>query len=122
MRIGIWKKLVSLVIDINKNTLSDHTERFIAAGLSLDFLNKMAKAVAALQSAGYEPYDQLYGYVMHGNDQYITRHGGARDIVKKMDVKDIKTFLKHYRLNKWKNIADSINPLPEREAGLLFIH
>lgn len=66
-----------MVIDINKNTLSDHTERFIAAGLSLDFLSKMAKAVAALQSAGYEPYDQLYGYVMHGNDQYITRHGGA---------------------------------------------
>ena len=97
---GTRKKLVSVVIDINKNTLSDHTERFIAAGLSLDFLNKMAKAVAALQSAGYEPYDQLYGYVMHGNDQYITRHGGAREIVTKMDVKDIKTFLKYYKSNE----------------------
>lgn len=94
---GTRKKLVSVVIDINKNTLSDQTERFIAAGLSLDFLSKMAKAVAALQSAGYEPYDQLYGYVMHGNGQYITRHGGAREIVTKMDVKDIKTFLKFYR-------------------------
>ena len=97
---GTRKKLVSVVIDINKNTLSDHTERFIAAGLSLDFLNKMAKAVAALQSAGYEPYDQLYGYVMHGNDQYITRHGGAREIVTKMDIKDIKTFLKYYKSNE----------------------
>lgn len=94
---GTRKKLVSVVIDINKNTLSDQTERFIAAGLSLDFLSKMAKAVAALQSAGYEPYDQLYGYVMHGNGQYITRHGGAREIVTKMDVKDIKIFLKFYR-------------------------
>lgn len=89
-----------MVIDINKNTLSDHTERFIAAGLSLDFLNKMAKAVAALQSAGYEPYDQLYGYVMHGNDQYITRYGGAREIVKNMNINDIKIFLKHYSLKK----------------------
>ena len=89
-----------MVIDINKNTLSDHTERFIAAGLSLDFLSKMAKAVVALHSAGYEPYDQLYGYVMHGNDQYITRHGGAREIVKKLNIKDIKIFLKHYSLNK----------------------
>ena len=97
---GTRKKLVSVVIDINKNTLSDHTERFIAAGLSLDFLNKMAKVISALQSAGYEPYDQLYGYFMHGNDQYITRHGGAREIVTKMDVKDIKIFLKYYKSNE----------------------
>lgn len=92
--------MVSLVVDINKNTLSDHTERFIAAGLSLEFLCEMTKVVAALNTAGYDPYDQLYGYVKHGNNLYITRRGGARDIVKKMDVKDIKTFLKHYRLNK----------------------
>ena len=30
----------------------------------------MTKAVDALQAAGYEPYDQPYGYAMHGNDQY----------------------------------------------------
>lgn len=89
-----------MVIDINKNTLSDHTERFIAAGLSLDFLSKMAKVISALQSAEYEPYDQLYGYVMHGNDQYITRYGGAREIVKNMNINDIKIFLKHYSLKK----------------------
>jgi uncharacterized protein (UPF0297 family) len=92
--------LVSLVIDINKNALSDHTERFLAAGLSLEFLCEMTKVVAALKTAGYDPYDQLYGYVIHGNDLYITRRGGAREIVEKMNVKDIKIFLKHYRLNK----------------------
>ena len=32
-------------------------------------------------------------------EQYITRHGGAREIVTKMDVKDIKLFLKHYKMN-----------------------
>jgi hypothetical protein len=37
---------------------------------------------------------------MYGNDQYITRHGGAREIVTKMDVKDIKIFLKHYKEHK----------------------
>lgn len=90
----------SLVIDINKNTSFDHTERFIAAGLSLDFLSRIAKAVSALQFAGYENYDQLYGYVIHANDLYIARRGGARVIVEKMDVKDIKTFLRHHSLNK----------------------
>ena len=89
-----------MVIELNKNSISDHTECYRAAGLSLEFLGEMAKAVSALQAAGYEPYDQLYGYVMHENDQYITRFGGAREIVTKMDVKDIKIFLKHYTDHK----------------------
>ena len=86
-----------MVIELNRNPLSDNTERYRAVGLSLEFLNEMAKAVAALQAAGYEPYDQLYGYVLHENDQYITRHVGAREIITKMDMNDIRTFLKHYR-------------------------
>ena len=89
--------MVVMVIELNRNPLSDHTERYRAVGLSLEFLNEMAKAVAALQAAGYEPYDQLYGYVLYENDQYITRHGGAREIITKMDMNDIRTFLKHYR-------------------------
>jgi len=49
-----------MVTELNKNPISDHTERYRAAGLSLEFLREMAKAVSALQAAGYEPYDQLY--------------------------------------------------------------
>ncbi len=82
---------------MKKYLISDHTERYAAAGLSLEFLAEMSKAVDALQSAGYEPYDQLYGYAMHGNERYITRFGGARGIVTKMDMKDIRIFLKHYK-------------------------
>ena len=86
-----------MVIELNRNPLSDQTEQYLAAGLSRDFLQEMAKAVSALQAAGYEPYGQLYGYAIHGNDQYIARHGGAREIVTKMDGKDIKLFMKHYK-------------------------
>ena len=50
---SIWsiaqgKKLVNMVIEMNKNPLSDHTERYRAAGLSLEFLGEMAKAVSAM--------------------------------------------------------------------------
>ena len=86
-----------MVIDQKKNPISDNTERYRAAGLSLAFLGEMEKVVSALQTAGYEPYDQLYGYTRHGKYEYITRFGGARDIVTKMDAKDIKIFLKHYK-------------------------
>ena len=89
-----------MVIRLNKKYILRQTEQYQAAGLTQDFLTEMSKVVSALQAAGYEPYDQLYGYAMHGNDQYITRHGGAREIVTKMDVKDIKIFLKHYKEHK----------------------
>ena len=89
-----------MVIRLNKKYILRQTEQYQAAGLTQDFLTEMSKVVSALQAAGYEPYDQLYGYAMHGNDQYITRFGGAREIVTKMDVKDIKIFLKHYKNHK----------------------
>ena len=89
-----------MVIRLNKKYILRQTEQYQAAGLTQDFLTEMSKVVSALQAAGYEPYDQLYGYAMHGNDRCITRHGGAREIVTKMDVKDIKIFLKHYKEHK----------------------
>ena len=47
----------------------------------------MATAISTMQTAGYEPYDQLYGYVLHENDQYITRQGGAREIITRMGLR-----------------------------------
>ena len=85
---------------MKKYLISDHTERYTEAGLSFEFLAEITKAVNALQSAGYEPYEQLYGYTMYGNAQYITRSGGAREIVTKMDIKDIKIFLKYYKKHR----------------------
>lgn len=49
-----------------------------------EFVREMAKAVAA----------------MRGNDQYLTRFGDAREIVTKMDMKEIRIFLKHYKEHK----------------------
>ena len=93
----IRKKMVAMVIELNKNPVLDQTERYRAAGLSLEFIREMEKVVAAIESVGHTPYDQLYGYVMSENDQYITRHGGAREIVTNMDIDDIKAFLKQYK-------------------------
>ena len=90
-----------MVIILNKKHILRQTEQYQAAGLTQDFLTEKSKVVSALQAAGYKPYDQLYGYVMHENDRYITRFDGAREIVTKMDVKDIKIFLKQYKDHKW---------------------
>ena len=41
--------------------------------------------VTVLKDAGYNPYEQLYGYVSTGNEAYITRKGNARDMILKLD-------------------------------------
>ena len=89
-----------MAMELNEIPLSDQTDRYMEVGLPPDFIGEMAKVIAAMQTAGYDPYDQLFGYAVHGNEQYITRFGGAREIVKKMNVKDIKIFLKRYKEQK----------------------
>ena len=37
--------------------------------------------INALIKAGYDPYDQLYGYVSTGESAYITRQDNARALV-----------------------------------------
>ena len=41
--------------------------------------------INALRKAGYDPYDQLYGYVSTGESAYITRQDNARALVLDMD-------------------------------------
>ncbi len=86
-----------MVIQMNGQHLSDHTERYKDTGLAPAFLAEMAQVVEALKATGYEPFDQLTGYVRTGNELYITRHGNARELVKTMDKQNIKTYLKHYK-------------------------
>lgn len=54
------------------------------------------KIVTALKSARYDPYEQLTGYVTTGQKNYITRQDGAREMVLKLDIEQIKDFLKTY--------------------------
>ena len=50
-----------------------------------EFLEQAEAAVAAIAAAGYNPYNQLFGYLTSGNEKYITRSGNAREIVKGLD-------------------------------------
>ena len=60
------------------------------------FMAAISEVYSAIQEAGYEPFDQLTGYVRTSNDQYITRRHNARKIVTEMDPEMIKQYLKRY--------------------------
>lgn len=55
--------------------------------------------ISALESKGYNPYHQLYGYVKTGNELYITSKDNARTKIKKLDIADIEQFLKDNNMN-----------------------
>lgn len=63
------------------------------------FEETMERIVAAIRSAGYEPYDQLYGYVKTGDDTYITRSGDARKLIKELDMDRVRCFVEELRIS-----------------------
>lgn len=76
--------------------IRDDTGKYQDPHLDNEFMATMSEVYMALQEAGFEPFDQLTGYVRTGNDQYITRRHNARKIVTEMDPEMIKQYLKRY--------------------------
>ena len=76
--------------------IRDDTGKYQDPHLDNEFMAAMSEVYMALQEAGFEPFDQLTGYVRTGNDQYITRRHNARKIVTEMDPEMIKLYLARY--------------------------
>ena len=71
----------------------------VNAGEQTTFDEEIEIVVAALRDAGFDPFDQLIGYVLTGNELCITRRANARDIVSGMDRGAIKNYL--FKSGKW---------------------
>lgn len=55
----------------------------------------------ALQEKGYNPVNQMVGYIMSGDPTYITSHNGARSLIMKMERDELveemlKTYIAHH--------------------------
>lgn len=55
---------------------------------------ELLEVVDSLIRAGYDPFDQLKGYLESGDPSYITRQNGARDIIERIDEREIRKYLK----------------------------
>ena len=76
--------------------LADDTGQYQDPYLDSVFMAAISEVYLAIQEAGYEPYDQLTGFIRTGNDRYITRNRNARSIIVGMDPELIKLYLKRY--------------------------
>ena len=55
----------------------------------------------ALREKGYNPVNQMVGYIMSGDPTYITSYNGARSLIMKMDRDELveemlKVYIKHH--------------------------
>ena len=61
---------------------------------------KLTVVINAIETAGYNPYAQLTGYMATGDASYITRQGGARTMIRELDETLIKCYLaEHSRMH-----------------------
>jgi len=60
-----------------------------------EFQTIIEEVIASIAAAGFEPYDQLYGYVTTGREEYITRRDNAREKIRNIDPVQLREFVKH---------------------------
>lgn len=52
---------------------------------SLQVRDVLRGVYAALKEKGYNPINQIVGYIMSGDPTYITSHNGARSLIMKVE-------------------------------------
>ena len=62
--------------------------------------NVLSSVYAALTEKGYNPVNQIVGYIMSGDPTYITSHKNARALIMKVERDElVKEMLKSYITN-----------------------
>jgi len=55
----------------------------------------------ALEEKGYQPINQMVGYLLSGDPAYITSHHNARNLIRKLDRDELlEELLRHYLATK----------------------
>ena len=58
------------------------------------FIATMESIVSSIEEKGMDPYEQLYGYLTTGKEEYITRTGNARELIKTLDWSQVYGYVK----------------------------
>lgn len=64
------------------------------------FSQTILEIVEAIKEAGYDPYEQLIGYLQTSQDYYITRKKNARSLIKTLEREQIQQYVSELK-SKW---------------------
>lgn len=66
--------------------MDDYTRKFsIVDDKDVEIYNILATVYQALEEKGYNPINQIVGYILSEDPTYITNHMGARTLIRKLD-------------------------------------
>lgn len=85
-----------------RDTMEDMTRtQFInlKAEKDLSVSQVIEHVYAALKEKGYNPVNQIVGYIMSGDPTYITSHNNARSLIMKVDRDELVEELLKYFIN-----------------------
>lgn len=76
----------------------DYTRKFSVNMNKDDEIRSILSTVyASLQEKGYDPINQLVGYILSEDPTYITNHNNARALIRKIDRDELlQNMLKDY--------------------------
>ena len=55
---------------------------------------RIKEIIQSISDAGFDPFSQLYGYLTTGKEEYITRTGNARELIKKLNWQRVWDYVK----------------------------
>ena len=78
----------------------DFTRKFsLGAQRDLEIKAILSSVYQALQEKGYNPINQIVGYILSEDPTYITTHKNARAMIRKVDRDELLQTLVKYYLN-----------------------
>ena len=75
-----------------------NTQKFIVPSDDKDNMRRILRTVFdALQEKGYNPVNQIVGYLLTEDPTYITNHNNARTLIRKLDRDELlQELVRHY--------------------------
>ena len=69
----------------------------VASDKELEMFQIMSQVYASLKENGYDPINQLVGYILSEDPTYITNRNNARGLIRKIDRDELlRTLVKSY--------------------------
>ena len=82
--------------------MSDYTRRFdIPADDTLDIREILSQVYNSLQQKGYNPINQIVGYILSEDPTYITNFNNARTLIRKLERDELLQALVRYGVGVW---------------------
>ncbi len=76
---------------------NNNTQLFSLVKEEYDVHTILAKVYEALGEKGYNPVNQMVGYIMSGDPTYITSHKNARALIRRVERDEIiEALFNHY--------------------------